>query len=148
VVFVDGTKQFLHPPAGRYASFWFKFTGTAILLLLTHPDSHHFYITAASMWFRRARLRLSLRTGRPTFQEIAYNDDGKARPVTRGKAKQFTGFEDAAPTPKFKDAAAYRMRSNLSHSSQIPLTGNDDGFFTFEKAAQGRTKYFTSRYKR
>jgi hypothetical protein len=100
------------------------------------------------MWFRRARLRLSLRTGRPTFQEIAYNDDGKARPVTRGKAKQFTGFDDPAPTPRFKDAAAYRMRSNLSHSSQIPLRGNDDGFFTFEKAAQGKTKYFTSRYKK
>jgi hypothetical protein len=114
--------------------------------LLTHflPT---FATTAANMWFRRARLRLSLRTRRPKFQEIGYNDDGKVRPVTRGKAKQFTGFEEPAPTPKFKDAAAYRMRSNLSHSSQIPLTGNDNDFFTFEKAAQGRTKYFTSRYK-
>lgn len=100
------------------------------------------------MWFRRALLRLSLRDRRPQFQEIGSADNGNVRPVTRGKAKQFNGFEEPAPTPRFKDAAAYRIKSNLSHSSQVPLTGNDDGFFTYEKAARGQTKYLTSRYKR
>jgi hypothetical protein len=100
-----------------------------------------FVSMAADMWLRRALLRLSIKTKRPKFREIHWNDDGEVRPVTRGKAKQF-GFEEASPTAMLMGSAPYRMRSNVSCSSQTPLTGNP-GMFS-DKETQRRIRYFSS----
>ncbi|KAK4038352.1 hypothetical protein C8A01DRAFT_37739 [Parachaetomium inaequale] len=88
------------------------------------------------MWLQRVLLRLSIRTKKPRFREINWVDDGEVRPVTRGKAKQFGVLEDTAPRIRFRGPAAYRMNSNLSYSSQAPLTMDE---VTRSKAAsQGR----------
>jgi hypothetical protein len=87
------------------------------------------------MWLQRVLLRLSIRAKKPKFRDIKWVDDGEVRPVTRGKANQFGAIEDPAPTVMFKGPAAYRMRSNLSYSSQAPLTINE---VTMSEAPRGR----------
>ena len=79
------------------------------------------------MWLQRALLRLSIRTRlrKQKFREIKWADDGEIRPVTRGKAKQFGRPEDISPKAISKGNAPYRMMSNLSYSSQAPLTINE-----------------------
>jgi hypothetical protein len=79
------------------------------------------------MWLQRALLRLSIRTRlrKQKFREIKWADDGEVRPVTRGKAKQFGRAEDISPRAISKGNAPYRMQSNLSYSSQVPLTINE-----------------------
>ncbi len=96
------------------------------------------------MWFRRTLRRLSFRSSKPKFREIDWQDDGEWRPVTRGKTKQFTGFEDTSPLTITKSAVLYRMKSDLSYSSQAPLNTREGQFFKYEKRMQGRARYFTS----
>ena len=96
------------------------------------------------MWFRRTLRRLSFRSSKPKFREINWQDDGEFRPVTRGKTKQFTGFEDSSPMTITKSAALYRMKSDLSYSSQAPLNTKEGQYFKYEKPRQGRTRYFAS----
>ncbi len=96
------------------------------------------------MWFRRTFRRLSFRSNKPKFREIIWQDDGEFRPATRGKSKQFTGFEDSSPLTVTKSAVLYRMKSDLSYSSQAPLNTKEGQFFKYEKPGQGRTRYFTS----
>lgn len=99
------------------------------------------------MWFRRALRRISFATRRPKFREIKWNDDGEVRPVTRGKAKQFNGFEDQPRTPIKKSAAAYRIQSNLSCSSQAPLTAMAETHFELGRTAKAKPRHYTSRLK-
>lgn len=75
------------------------------------------------MWFRKTVLRLSIRSrvNKTKFREIKWTDDGELRPVTRGKSKQFLGFDENPPIPAMTGVAPYRMRSNLSYASQAPL---------------------------
>ena len=104
-------------------------------------------IHSINMWFRRTLGRLILRSKKPKFREIRWQDDGEVRPVTRGKAKQFGGIEEAtSPTTAtmWKSAPPYRIMSNLSYSSQAPLNTKEGQFFEYEKAAQGRSRYFAS----
>jgi hypothetical protein len=98
----------------------------------------------ASMWFRRTLSRLLL-AKRPKFREINWQDDGEVRPVTRGKAKQFTGMDEFSPTTGWKGAAApYRMRSNLSYSSQAPLNTSEGGWWKYDRRGGGRPRHFTA----
>ncbi|KAK4150006.1 hypothetical protein C8A00DRAFT_18391, partial [Chaetomidium leptoderma] len=97
----------------------------------------------ADMWFRRTLLRLSNKSKKSKVREIQWSDDGEVRPVTRGKSKQFTGSEDIPPAPMMKGLAPYRMKSNLSYSSQAPLMTVDRSYFKVQKGAPGRTRYFT-----
>ncbi|KAK4238604.1 hypothetical protein C8A03DRAFT_14950 [Achaetomium macrosporum] len=95
------------------------------------------------MWLRRLRSRLSIKTNKPEFREIKWNDDGEVRPVTRGKAKQF-GFEELSPTMAMKDTAPYRMKSNPSCSSLAALAGNKRTLFKLEKRSEGLPRYYVS----
>ncbi|KAK3897622.1 hypothetical protein C8A05DRAFT_19645 [Staphylotrichum tortipilum] len=102
------------------------------------------------MWFHRALHRLSRRNKKPKFREINWVDDGEIRPVTRGKAKQFGRSEDTPPGPVLPRDAACRIKSNLSYSSQAPLTKSDGlPYFRYEKRVEGegRRRYFTVRLK-
>lgn len=100
------------------------------------------------MWFRRTLLRLSIGSKKPKFRAIDWHDDAEVRPVTRGKAKQFTGVEELAPTMLRKGDAPYRMQSNLSYSSQAPLDTSEGKHFKYEKAAQGRMRCYSALTKR
>jgi hypothetical protein len=102
------------------------------------------------MWFRRTLLRLSFKSKKPKFRAIDWHDDGEVRPVTRGKAKQFTGVEEVAPAMfrNMKGVAPYRLQSNLSYSSQAPLDTSEGKGLKYEKAAQGRIRYFSALAKK
>lgn len=73
--------------------------------------------------FQRIILRLSIksRTRKTRFREIKWTDDDEVRPVTRGKSKQFLGFEETAPLMTMTEDASHGIRSNLLHSPQAPL---------------------------
>jgi len=111
-----------------------------------------------AMWFDRALRRLSRNktttaaksNSKPQFRDINWHADDELRPVTRGKAKQFGRVEDTPPGPVLvpRDAAAAcRMKSNLSYSSQAPLTKSDGvPYFRYEKRVEGggRRRYFST----